>query len=49
MIVNGEVSNYKGKNIIIDDSSKGMIYYVYDNNEVIGLKYTDSNYIVGWY
>lgn len=35
------------RNSTIYDSSKGMIYYVYDNNEVIGLKYTDSNYIVG--
>jgi len=45
-IVNGEAINYilEGKNIIIEDSPKGMIYYIYDSNEVVGLKYNNQTY-----
>jgi len=45
-IVNGEATNYilEGKNIIIEDSPKGMIYYIYDSNEVVGLKYNNQTY-----
>ena len=45
-IVNNQTTNYilEGDNIVIEESPKGMIYYLYDSNELIGLKYNDQTY-----
>ena len=44
--VNGQTTNYilEGKNIIVEENPKGMLYYIYDNNEIIGLKYNNQTY-----
>ena len=34
----------EGKNIILEESPNGMIYYIYDSNEVIGFKYNSQTY-----
>lgn len=45
-IVNNQTTNYilEWNNIIIEESPKGMIYYLYDSNELIGLKYSNQTY-----
>ena len=44
--VNGETTNYilEGKNIMVEESPKRMLYYIYDSNELIGLKYNNQTY-----
>lgn len=34
----------EGNNIVVEKRSNDMIYYIYDSNEIIGLKYKDQTY-----